>query len=171
MYTTCQKINWYAFYVRSRSEKQVLARLEEGGFDAYLPLITRIKQWSDRKKKVQEPLIKSYVFVKTEEISIREVLKVPGIIFALKYLGKPAVVREKEIQNLRILTSGESEMISILPITELIVGDRIRVMRGPFSGLEGDYIRMKGNYRVIVRMETLGTMISVDIPANYIEKM
>lgn len=172
MDTTCQKDNWYAFYTRSRSEKQVFARLEEEGFIAYLPLITRIKQWSDRKKKVQEPLIRSYVFVKTDEKSVNEVLKVSGIVFVLKYMGKPAKVREKEIKNLRILTAGDSEYINTMPtIKNLVAGARIKVVNGSFAGLEGEYVRMKGNYRVIVRMESLGTMITVDIPGNHIVKM
>jgi len=149
----------------------VIARLEKGGFIAYLPLITRIKQWSDRKKKVLEPLIRSYVFVQTDQKGIMEVLKVSGIVFVLKYIGQPAIVREKEIQNLRILTTGESESINTMPIKDLASGDQIKVVHGPFSGLEGEYIRMKGSYRVIVRMESLGTLITVDIPGNYIEKM
>lgn len=172
MDTIGQKDNWYAFYTRSRSEKQVFARLEEEGFTAYLPLITRIKQWSDRKKKVQEPLIRSYVFVRTDEKSVNEVLKVSGIVFVLKYMGKPAKVREKEIKNLRILTAGESEYVNTMPtIKNLVDGARIKVVNGSFAGLEGEYVRMKGNYRVIVRMESLGTMITVDIPGNHIEKM
>ncbi len=53
--------HWHALYVRSRSEKKVLSQLEEMGIEAYLPLVTKVKQWSDRRKKIQEPLFKSYV--------------------------------------------------------------------------------------------------------------
>ncbi len=171
MCSTCQKDNWYAFYTRSRSEKQVLLRLQEAGFNVYLPLITRVKQWSDRKKKVQEPLIRSYVFVRIVESKIPEILKDSGVIFVLKFLGHPAIVKENEIRNLKILTAGESDRVSLIPIEKMIEGTRVKVVKGAFSGLEGEYLRMKGKFRVIVKMETLGTVISVDIPGNFIEKM
>jgi transcription antitermination factor NusG len=97
---------WFAFYTRSRAEKQLFTRLTDRGFISFLPLITRLKQWSDRKKKVKEPLIRSYVFVKIEPERILEILKVPGVVGILKYLGAPAVVKDFEIENLKILVDG-----------------------------------------------------------------
>ena len=162
--------NWYAFYTRSRAEKQVQSRLQESDFEVFLPLITRIKLWSDRKKKVKEPLIRSYVFVRVEEGDIVKVLKIPGIVAVLKYLGKPAIVRNDEIENLRILVNGDAEKIEHLDAQPLESGDQIEVIAGPFRGLVAEYTRMKGKYRVIVKIEEMGTAMSVDIPRNNIKK-
>jgi transcription antitermination factor NusG len=163
--------NWYAFYTRSRAEKQLYNRLAEKNYEVFLPLITRIRLWSDRKKRVKEPLIRSYVFVRIGEKHIFEVLKVPGTVGVLKHLGKPAVVRDHEIENLRILVSGEPGAIDQVDGEAMEKGDAIEVVQGSFAGLLADYVRMKGKYRVIVRIKTLGAVLSVDIPRKHIKKL
>jgi transcription antitermination factor NusG len=163
--------NWYAFYTRSRAEKQVLRRLEDQHFEVFLPLMTRIKLWSDRKKKVKVPLIRSYIFVRIGIESMVTVLEVPGIVAVLKYLGQPAIVRDEEIENLKILVNGEAEKIEQLDKRPLDSGDPIEVINGPFRGLIAEYTRMQGKYRVIVKIEALGTAMSVDIPRNNIKKI
>src|ERR1035437_2288373 len=94
---------WYAVYTKPRAEKKVFERLSAQGFEAYLPMQTRMREWSDRKKKVQTPLISSYVFVNTKKENLFTTLQIQGTARILKYLGKPAIIREYEIKNLRIL--------------------------------------------------------------------
>ena len=72
--------HWHALYVRSRSEKKVLTQLEDLGMEAYLPLVIRVKQWSDRRKKVEEPLFKSYVFVRSSEKEHLTILGLYGVV-------------------------------------------------------------------------------------------
>lgn len=163
--------NWYAFYTRSRAEKQLYNRLTEREFEVFLPLITKIKLWSDRKKKVREPLIRSYVFVRVDEKKIVSVLQTPGTVGVLKYLGKPAIVRDHEIENLRILVNGNPDAIGIVDLGDLEKGEAIEVVQGPFTGLSAEYVRMQGKYRAIVKIKTLGTVLSVDIPRNNIKKL
>ena len=94
---------WYVVYTKHLSEKKVAERLTSLGVIHYLPVYTTIRQWSDRKKKIEKPLINSVVFVQTNERGLNDLYSVQGIQGVLKYLGRPAIVQEHEIQNLRIL--------------------------------------------------------------------
>ena len=96
--------NWYAVFTKPRAEKKVVERLEEGDIEVFLPLVKTLRQWSDRKKYVQLPLIPSYVFVRMNEKDLNKVLPYPGTVAVLKHLGKPAKVKQSEIDNLKILS-------------------------------------------------------------------
>ena len=88
---------WHALYVKSRSEKKVLKQLEEMDVEAFLPLVTRIRQWSDRKKKVEEPLFKSYVFVRSSEKQYIPILNVYGVVKFVTFNRKAVIVPENQI--------------------------------------------------------------------------
>ena len=89
--------HWHALYVRSRSEKKVLSQLEEMGVEAYLPLVTKVKQWSDRRMKVQEPLFRSYVFVFSNEKEYIPILNVYGVVKFVTFERKAVIVPENQI--------------------------------------------------------------------------
>jgi transcription antitermination factor NusG len=161
---------WYAIHTHSRAEKKVFERLNNLGFETFLPLLTTIKQWSDRKKKVVEPLIKSFVFVKTSSNKFSEILEIPGVLNILKYLGKPAVVREVEIENLRILIDN-CENIKTIESINLLEGEIVEVVRGPFKGLFATYLNKAGKYRIIVEVKALQSFIEVNLPLNTIKKV
>jgi len=97
--------NWYAIFTKPRAEKKVLERMEMEEIEAFLPLIKTVRQWSDRKKTLMLPLIPSYVFVNMLEKDLFKTLPIHGTVNVLKHLGKPAKIREVEIDNLRILSS------------------------------------------------------------------
>ena len=160
--------NWYAIYTRPRSEKKVNELLTQKGFDSYLPLVSTIRQWSDRKKKVQLPLISSYVFVRILENQLKNVLPINGVVRILKHLGKPAVIKDYEIQNLKILLE-DTENFKFIRKSNLKKGDSIIVENGVFEGLIGELIEINGKHRVIVRIEALGDLIEVNIPMSHIK--
>jgi len=162
--------SWYAVSTKSRAEKKVFERLNNLGFEVFLPLIITIKQWSDRKKKVSEPLIKSFVFVQTSNDKFSEVLEVPGVLNILKYLGKPAIVRDVEIENLKILINNSENVKTIKPIN-LVGGELVEVVKGPFKGLFAKYINTAGKYRIIVEIQALQSFIEVNLPLNTIQKV
>jgi transcription antitermination factor NusG len=164
-----QKENWYAAYTRPRSEKKVYELLTQYNFDSYLPLVTTIRQWSDRKKKVQLPLISSYVFVKTEEGNLKNILPINGVVRILKHLGKPAIIRDYEIDNLKILLS-DTGKITFIENINLKKGDSIIVEKGVFKGLIAECIKLNGKHRVIVRIEGIENIIEVNIPLSHIKK-
>ncbi len=164
-----QKENWYAAYTRPRSEKKVYELLTQYNFNSYLPLVTTIRQWSDRKKKVQLPLISSYVFVKTEEENLKNILPINGVVRILKHLGKPAIIRDYEIDNLKILLS-DTDKITLIENINLKKGDSIIVEKGVFKGLIAECIKLNGKHRVIVRIEGIENIIEVNIPLSYVKK-
>ncbi|MDZ7846878.1 MAG: UpxY family transcription antiterminator [Owenweeksia sp.] len=96
------QLQWYAVYVKSRNEKKVAERFEARGLACYCPLHTVTRQWSDRRKKVREPLFKSYVFVQSNTSTRLTVLQTPGVVGFVNWLGRPAVIRNSEIDAIRI---------------------------------------------------------------------
>jgi transcriptional antiterminator RfaH len=163
-------LKWFAIYTQSRTEKKVFERLTKADFEAFLPLTTVVKQWSDRKKKVKVPLINSYVFVNTSRKKINNLLKIPGVVGVLKYLGKPAIIKNFEISNLKIIvnTIEEVELIDEIDLKE---GEDVEVISGAFSGLLAKYISFSGKYRVIVEVYSLKSFIAVNIPLKNIRKL
>ena len=160
---------WFAIYTKARAEKKVLERLEEAGFEVYLPLLTKWHQWSDRKKKVKVPLINSYVFVRIEEKFLQKTLSVYGTVMILKLFGKPAIVKDYEIENLRILTESETKIEKIESSKSIKLGKEIEIDNGPYWGLKGKCVDIKGKKSIIVEFETLGDIYMVDIPLKYIK--
>jgi len=161
---------WYAVYTHSKSEKKVEERLTKAGFESYLPLQTNVKQWSDRKKIVKSPLISSYVFVKTHESNLTQVYEVPGVVNILKYLGNYAIVKNEEIENLKILIANDVPIQTIEPVN-LTKGTSIIVTSGPFSGLTANYVTNSGKHRVIVKLEALNSFIEVTMPLSFIQEI
>ncbi len=164
-----KEIRWYAIYTRPRSEKKVDELLSKNGFNTYLPLITTMRQWTDRKKKVQLPLISSYVFVNTNRNNLNDILPFNGVVRILKHLGKPAIIKDYEIENLRILLE-DTEKITFIRDIHLKKGDSIYVEKGVFKGLNAECIKFNGKHRIIVRIEALGDIIEVNIPLSYVKK-
>ena len=92
---------WYALYTEPRHEKKVAARLQQLGIEIYCPLIVQVRQWSDRKKKVEVPLLPSYVFVKVDSNERERVFQVSGVVRYLYWLGQPAIIKEAEIDMMQ----------------------------------------------------------------------
>jgi len=161
---------WYALYTKPRWEKKVCCVLEEAGETAFLPTINTIRQWSDRKKKVTVPLINSYVFVKSKEKALNSLLKYNGVVGILKYLRKPAVVRDYEIENLKIICQ-YPDIISEEKITNIKKGDPVQITNGPMMGLYGECVTIKGKHRLIVSVKNLGLEFVLDVPLTYIEPL
>lgn len=148
---------WYVIYTQPRSEKKVTERLQKIGITTYCPLVTQIRQWSDRKKKVQVPLINSYVFVNLNENERDSVFQVNGIVRYLYWLGKPAVVRDEEIVALQ---EALKDVITSVEITGLKVGDEINIPSGPFKGKEGIVKQIKKHNLQLILKE-LGVLITL----------
>jgi transcription antitermination factor NusG len=162
--------NWYAIYTRPRSEKKVHKLLSQNGFNSFLPLVTTIRQWSDRKKKVQLPLISSYVFIRINERNLKSILSFNGVSRILKHLGKPAIIKDFEIKNLKILLE-DPDNITLINDIQLKKGDSVIVEKGPFKGLIVECFKFKGKHRIIARIEALGDLIEVNIPLSYLKKI
>ncbi len=163
-------IYWYAVFTKSRAEKKVYERLLENEVESFLPIFTTVRQWSDRKKTVKLPLIPSYVFVKMPEKNLRDILPIHGIVGVLKHLGKPAKIFDYEIDNLRILCDSQEEVKSTNDV-RVLKGDTVEVTNGPFMGLIAICEREGQKHRVIVKIDTLGSCFTVNIPLSFLRKI
>lgn len=148
---------WFAIYTRPKNEKKVTNSLAKMGIEVYCPMVTQMKQWSDRKKKVESPLISSYVFVNLEEKNRNVVFEVHGIVRYLYWLGKPAIIQDHEIALLKdnlkgILTSVEVEGIQ--------PGDSLTISKGPFRGKEGIVSQVEKN-KIRLVLKELGVLITI----------
>lgn len=124
-------LNWYALYTKPRKEQKVAQQLEQLGFTIYLPLKTEIRQWSDRKKKVVSPLFSSYVFIQIEQTKRETVFIIDGILNYVFWLGKPAVIRDDEMEMMRReIEHPNSEVF----IETLERGQEIQLQEGVFKG-------------------------------------
>ena len=162
--------NWFAVYTKSRSETKVFKRLNDADYECFLPMITEIRQWSDRKKKVKCPLIKSYVFVKATKNDLVSIYNIPGVVSVLKFLGEPAIVTEVEINNLKIITNN-SEATKPVASFNLENGKPVEVTHGPFKGLIATYLSNSGQHRVIVNVEALNSFIEITLPLSHIKQI
>lgn len=151
-------MNWYAIYTKPRNEKKVADKLEAIGIEAYCPMITTVKQWSDRKKKVASPVLPSYVFVKLTEARRNEVFEIPGVVRYIFWLGKPAIIREVELELLKEYLA--QDYTSVVQTT-LQRGDKLTIPSGPFKGQEG-VIKSTTNSKIQLVLESLGILLTLE---------
>ena len=145
--------HWYALYTKPRWEKKVYGRLVENGFEAYCPLNRVRKKWSDRLKWVEEPLFKSYVFVKVAEEEAVRVRMVNGVVNFVYWLGKPAVIRNKEIEVIHKFLS-EYDDVQVVPL-ELTTDSRITIVQGALMDKKATVVKVMNN-KVRVVIESIG---------------
>ena len=153
-------------YVRSRSEKKVLWQLEEAGITSYLPLITQVKQWSDRRKKVEEPLFRSYVFVFSNEKEYIPILNVYGVVKFITFERKAVIVPENQILAIKKFVEDyeHGEEFKMQNKEDLKVGQMVRIITGPMKGLVGRLDTIENKRHLIVFIEAVGQYIPVHIP-------
>ncbi len=127
---------WNVIYTRSRAEKKVNKLLNEQGIITFLPLVKEIRQWSDRRKKVEVPLINSYIFVKADKSNYLKILETPGVVKFVKFINENAKISEQEINNLRIITSNNIKDFRTIR-KNFNDGDKVKIKLGNFKGLTG----------------------------------
>ena len=147
---------WLAIYSRPRWEKKVNQLLLEKGFESYCPLNKVRRKWSDRVKIVEEPLFKSYVFVKVNDVDRTGVRMTPGVINFVYWEGKPAVIREKEINAIKRFLN-EYENVEVKPMN-LQVHQRVKITTGPLMDQEGEVLDLKRKM-VKVAIDSLGYIL------------
>ena len=161
---------WYALYTRSRQEKKVYQELINQNIEAYLPLETKIKQWSDRKKKVEEPMIRSYVFVKSSEKEYYDILNIIGAVRYICFEGKAAPIPEWQIDAMRKLL--EYNLPHNFSDEHFFKGEQIRIAEGPLKGFEGEVVNnSKGKQKVIIRISNIGYSMVIESPLVFVKKV
>jgi len=150
-------MSWLAIYTRPKNEKKVAICLEKIGIEVYCPMITQVKQWSDRKKKVETPLINSYVFVNINDKERHLVFEVPGVVRYLFWLGKPARIQDQEIEALKENLKG---VFSTVEVTGIQPGDNLTIPKGPFQGKVGVVSQVDKN-KIRIVLKELGFLITI----------
>ena len=151
-------MTWFALYTKPRFEKKVAERLQQMGIEVFCPMVKQLKQWSDRKKKVEVPLLPSYVFVQLDGQSRDIVFNVSGIVRYVYWLGKPAVIREDEIQLLKDFLKNKT--VTSFTVSAIQLGQKYTITSGPFKGIEGTVSKVEKNYLEII-LEQLGFKIQL----------
>jgi transcription antitermination factor NusG len=151
-------MNWYVVYTKPKWEKKVADQLNRIGINCYCPLTTQIRQWSDRKKKVEIPVFSSYVFVQLEDNKRNEVFQVQGTVRYLFWLGKPAIVRDSEIITIKewLLSPNEFE-VSVAPYK---IGDEVELESGPFIAQKAKVKEVNKTHYVLV-LESMGCILKI----------
>ncbi|MBE0648314.1 MAG: UpxY family transcription antiterminator [Bacteroidales bacterium] len=160
---------WWALYSKPRHEKKLADLLNERGIEAYTPVRKVLKQWSDRKKWVEEPLIRSYTFVRAEEQYYFDALNTHGAVRYVWFSGKAATIPNRQINILKAIVGSDLEVDTIT--TSLKPGSMVKVMAGPLIGTVGELVSIAGNKKVIIRIDHLETVLSVTISPLLLEKL
>lgn len=156
---------WYALYTKSRCEKKVEEEINELGYPVYLPMVTRLKQWSDRKKKVQEPLIKSYVFVKANKTDRYKIIQtVNNAVMYIKFQGNDAPIPDWQINTLKRIV--EKNIPYELQTKKLAPGQHVTVKHGPFKNCQGEILRIKRKDVFVIRLDGIGYTLTMDLSGD-----
>ena len=154
-------LRWYAVYTRSRYEKKSAFLLNEQGIEAYVPLRRVLRQWSDRRKLVFEPVIHSYVFVKANKMLYEKVLGIEGVVRYIYFGGKPAPIPDRQIETMKTVVGTDLE-IECTPDC-LKPGMHVIVTEGPLAGMEGELVQFRGKQKVAVRIQAIQQVIMVTL--------
>ncbi len=159
---------WYAIYTRPRHEKTVNEKLLEKDYEAFLPLVKRVSQWKDRKKKVEEPLFKSYMFVNFEYKYRFDVLETNGVVKIINFNGNPAVVPDWQIESLKKMLESP-EPVQVEPY--LSPGELVEITTGPMRGMKGTIDRRKGKYHLVLTIDGIMQSVSVEVAEADLKKI
>lgn len=153
---------WFVIYTKPRWEKKVNASLLKKQIDVWCPVQKVQKQWSDRKKIIEEPLFKSYIFVRIDyEVERLKVLMTDGALNFVHYLGKPAIIRDVEIDIIKRYLNEEKSKIDIISSEGFKKDSKVKINTGVFIDQEGTILRT-GKRKVYVELKSLGQVMIVE---------
>lgn len=160
---------WYVVYVSSRHEKKAFLRLADKKIEAYLPMVKKLRQWSDRKKWIDVPLFNGYLFVHSAPKQFDTILDVPGIVAFVKYNGFQATVRDKEIQTIKSLLAFGYDMESFVSDEKLTIGNNVLVTEGILKGQTGELLEEADDNWFVINIEGIGNSLKVKLPVNILK--
>jgi len=148
---------WLAAYVKMHHEKKVRDRLTETGIENFLPVQEELRLWSDRKKKVERVLIPMMIFVHVNPDEQRTVIKLPSVLRYLVLRGEhtPTVIPTAQMEQFRFMVDHSGSSVNFYTGT-LCPGEKVRVITGSLTGLEGELITIDGKSNIAIRIDQLG---------------
>ncbi len=160
---------WFAVYTQPRAEKKAAERLAQGGIEHYLPLFKTLKKWSDRKKWVEEPLFKSYLFVNIVEAEYYKVLNIQGIVRYITFSGKAVPVPKNDLDIIRKLLIEYPDELEA--VDNLEAGTPIEIIAGPMMGVTGELVDYRGEKRASIRVGYINQSILISIPSSFLSPL
>jgi transcription antitermination factor NusG len=160
--------NWYALYVRPRTEKKVSVSFGEKNLEHYLPLRKCLHQWSDRKKWVELPVISGYVFVKIAPNERLDVLKTDFVLGFVRYLGTDALIPEDQMNTMKCILSQPDIQVGI-DFSNYPKGQPVRIIAGPLLGLIGNLYSGRNQKKILIRIEQINMNMIIEIPGSHVE--
>lgn len=143
---------WYALYTKPRHEKIAEAAIQLKGIETYLPLNRVLRQWSDRKKWIEEPLFKGYVFVNGDNSECYKAIQSRGVMCMVSFSGRPAIVRDEEIFLLRNILR---EKADVEQVPHIQPGELVEICRGPLTGLSGVLQEYRGTSKIVLTFPSI----------------
>ncbi len=160
---------WRVFYTFPRAEKKCEDRLSQQQVEVFLPTYTVLRQWSDRKKKVVEPLFRNYIFAKVDERDRLRVLQTDGIVRCVMFDGDPAIVSDDEIESIKRAISSEGDFAVVDYAPRPAIGTKVVVTEGPMRGLRGEVREHRGQTHLLVAIAAIRQAIRINIPAQWVQ--
>ena len=162
-----QAHQWYAVYTYPRHEKTVVKHLQDNNVETFLPVFTVLSQWTDRRVRITRPLFPGYVFTRINLVNRVAVQSAPGVIRIVSFNSMPATIDEAEIEAVRrCVAMGKAK-----PHPFLEIGERVRVRRGLFEGLEGIVLRRDNNCELVVSVGLISRSIAIEIATEELEAL
>ena len=167
-YKPVTAMNWYAVRTRSRHEKSVARQLEERGITAFLPLVTQLRRWSDRRKLVQFPMFPGYAFVRLAyEPPVRlAVLQTEGVVHFVGTHGQGSPIPDEQIESIQTLLKND---VAIESHPYLKIGQRVRLRGGSLEGMEGILVARKGHRMLVISVELIQRSLAIQVDGYDVE--
>jgi len=162
--------SWYVLHTRSRFEQVVFDGLDGKSLAAFLPRANVVRKRRNRHWKIRIPLFPGYVFVRSDlnPYERLEILKTRGVVRLVGNKDGPIPVSDETVDSLQILVAGNNPLVTGKRLRK---GDRVIVVKGPFAGVIGTFVRYRGSGRVIVTIEALGQYAAADVPEDDVERL
>jgi transcription antitermination factor NusG len=156
------KTTWYAIYCKSRYEKKISLELTAKGIENYVPVKNEVHQWSDRKKRVEVPVLPNYIFVKTDNSQFYRILKIYGVRCFICFDRGPEPIPEKQIMNFKNFLESVGQEVEI-SYEKFAKGDLVEITEGSMKGIIGEVVEYRGKKNLLIRLETVQCNILTDI--------
>lgn len=162
MYLEKANYQWYAIYTKANGEKKLLSQLAEKKIECYLPLKKSLRSWSDRKKWIEEPLFRCYLFVRVSYKEFFQALNTPGVVCFVSFGGKAQPIPEAQIANIKSFLDQSDHEIT-LTYERIQKGVFVEVVTGTLKGVQGEVINIYGQTRLVMRIDSMNCSLYANI--------
>ncbi len=156
---------WFAVQVKPRCEKICALSLRQKGYEEFLPLYKRMRQWSDRSKQIELPLFPGYIFCRMDPAIGARIVTTPGVIRIVGFGKNPVSIPDDEIATIKTV---DSSGLSRHPWPSLHSGQRVRINEGPLCGIEGTFVSCKNHNRLVLSVPLLQQAIAVEVERGWV---